>query len=216
MQGDTLQGAAEAAQSAEAATPPPGAGAATDLDRRLMLVFGQLLIGAAVLALWAAADAWQAVTGLFAAALLSVVLAVPAGLVFSTLVHEWFHFLGARLGGARYAVPARFGLFVFDFDYRASSVQSFRLMSYGGQAGSVVAVLLVWFALPMDTAGRVMLFCAAIGSGAFGALIEWPVLGRVAAGMDPLASLGRIDKALLYRSAGTASAITLALWLVFV
>jgi hypothetical protein len=219
MQGDTVQEPGDGGAGAQ--TPGEGtgdaaprtAGGASDFDRRMLLAVGHLLIGAATLALWAAADAWQSVTGLFAGAVLSVLLAVPAGVVFSTLVHEWCHFLGARLAGASYRVPARFGLFVFDFDYRANGVERFRLMSYGGQAGSVLAVLLLWLALPLDTAGRAMLLSAAIGSGVFGALIEWPVLARVGAGAEPLAALGEIDKALLYRSAATGSAVTLGLWL---
>jgi hypothetical protein len=179
----------------------------------MTLVFGHLFIGAAALGLWAAADAWQAVTGLFAAALLSVVLAIPAGVVFSTLVHEWCHFLGARIAGARYRVPARFGLFSFDFDYVGNSSAQFRTMSYGGQVGSVLAVIALCLALPLDTSGRAMLVSAAIASGVFGAMIEWPVLARVDAGMSPLEALGRIDRALLYRCAGRAAGFMLVVWL---
>jgi hypothetical protein len=192
---------------AAAAASPTG-----DFDRRIQLVVVHLLVGVSVLSLWAAADAWQAVTGLAAASLLSVLAAIPAGLVFSTLVHEWCHLLGARLAGAVYTVPAKPGLFVFNFDFAQNSLAQFRSMSYGGQAGSVLAVLLVWWALPLDTAGRAMLFSASVGGGAFGALIEWPVLARVSAGGDPLAELSKIDRGLLYRNATIAGALTLVLW----
>lgn len=195
------------------AAPAAAVSPARDLDRRLQLVAVHLLAGVTVLALWAATDAWQAVTGLAAASLLSVLAAIPAGLVFSTLVHEWSHLLGARLAAARYSIPAKPGLFVFNFDFAHNSVQQFRTMSLGGQAGSVLAVLLIWSALPLDTAGRAMLFCATVGSGVFGALIEWPVLARVSAGGDPLAELSKIDRALLYRNATIAGALTLVLWL---
>ena len=211
MQGDTVQDP-DARAGQDTAAPGPGM-TATEGDRRLMLAVGHTLLGGGVFALWAAADAWQAVTGLFAAALLAVVMAVPAGAVFATLVHEWCHFLGARLAGARYRVPARFGLFVFDFDYAGNSVEQFRTMSYAGQAGSALGVLLLWFALPMDTAGRAMVVSAAVGSGVFGAMIEWPVLARVRAGATPLVALGGIDKDTLYRSAGTGAVAMLVLWL---
>jgi hypothetical protein len=195
------------AQAGTAASPT------RDFDRRLQLAVVHLLVGMTVLSLWAATDAWQAVTGLAVASLLSVLAAIPAGLVFSTLVHEWCHLLGARLAAAAYTVPAKPGLFVFNFDFAQNSLAQFRTMSFGGQGGSLLAVLLVWWALPLDTAGRAMLFSASVGSGAFGALVEWPVLARVSAGGDPLAELSKIDRALLYRNAAIAGALTLALWL---
>jgi hypothetical protein len=208
---DTQQPAGAEATAAAAAAMLP-----TAFDRRLQLVVVHLLAGVTVLALWAATDAWQAVTALPAARLLSVLAAVPAGLVFSTLIHEWCHLLGARLAAAAYSVPAKPGLFVFNFDFRQNSLQQFRMMSYAGQAGSVLAVLLVWWALPLDSGGRAMLFSATVGSGVFGALIEWPVLARTRASGNPLAELAKIDKALLYRSASIAGAATLLLWAIVV
>ncbi len=74
-------------------------------------------------------------------------------------------------------------------------------MSHAGQAGSWLAVLLLYLAVPMDTAGRVMLVCAAIGSAVFAGLIEWPVLRRTRLSGNPLLELARIDRAGLYRSA---------------
>lgn len=188
----------------------------TDVDRRAKLVGGHLLIGVSVLCLWAAADTWQAVTQLPVAALLSVLAAIPAGFVFGTLVHEWCHFAGARLSGARYTVPSRFGLFVFEYDFRNNGLSQFFAMSYGGQAGSALAVLLLAIALPTDTAGRAMLLAACVGAGVFGAMIEWPVLARTRRSGDPVGELAKIDKATLYRSAGGASVATLAAWLLFV
>lgn len=185
----------------------------SDVDRRAKLIGGHLLIGVALLCLWAAADTWQAVTQFRAAALLSVLAAIPAGFVFGTLLHEWCHFAGARLSGARYTVPSRFGLFVFDYDFRSNGLSQFFAMSYGGQAGSALAVLLLAVAVPTDTAGRAMLVAACVGAGVFGAMIEWPVLARTRRSGDPVAELAKIDKATLYRSAGGSSVATLAAWL---
>lgn len=187
----------------------------SDVDRRAKLVGGHLLIGVSVLCLWAAADTWQAVTELPAAALLSVLAALPAGFVFGTLVHEWCHFAGARLSGARYSVPSRFGLFVFEYDFRNNGLSQFFAMSYGGQIGSALAVVLLALAMPTDTAGRAMLLAACVGAGVFGAMIEWPVLARTRRSGDPAGELAKIDKATLYRSAGGASVATLAAWLLF-
>ena len=185
----------------------------TDVDRRAKLVGGHVLIGVSVFCLWAAADAWQAVTQLGAAAFLSVLAAIPAGFVFGTLVHEWCHFAGARLSGARYTVPSRFGLFVFDYDFRNNGLSQFFAMSYGGQAGSALAIVLLGIALPLDTAGRAMVLASCVGAAVFGAMIEWPVLARTRRSGDPVAELAKIDKATLYRSATGASAATLLSWL---
>lgn len=212
------QQAGEPADGPARADESLGAAAATrmqetDADRRAKLAVGHLLIGVSFFCLWAAADAWQAVTQLGVAALLSVLAAIPAGFVFGTLVHEWCHFAGARLSGARYTVPSRFGLFVFDYDFRNNGLSHFFAMSYGGQAGSVLAVLLLAIALPLDTAGRAMLVAACVGAGVFGAMIEWPVLARTRRSGDPVGELGKIDKSTLYRSAGASSVATLACWL---
>ena len=74
----------------------------------------------------------------------------------------------------------------------------------------------LWWLIPMDNPGRVMLVCAAIGSTVFGAMIEWPVLQRSQRSADPLAELSKIDNKVLVRSAfGSASSIALT-WLVAV
>ena len=104
-----------------------------DADRRLMLVLAHLLAIVATFALWAAADAWQSATGIAAASVLSVLAAIPAGVVFATLVHEWGHFAGARVSGARYTVPRKVGLYAFDYDFSANSIPQFFSMSWGGQ-----------------------------------------------------------------------------------
>ena len=80
----------------------PELAAATDFDRRLSLGIGHLALLTAVLSVWTATDAWRLITGLAVAGALSVLAAIPAGVVFSTLLHEWCHLLGARLARAAY------------------------------------------------------------------------------------------------------------------
>lgn len=187
--------------------------ASTAFDRRMKLAFAHLFVVFAMLSLWAAADASQAVTGLALSKLLSVGMAIVAAVVFSTAVHEWCHFLGAKFSGAAYTLPTTLGLFVFNFDFERNSLAQFYTMSRAGQAGSWLAVLLLYLAVPLDTAGRVMLVCAAIGSAVFAGLIEWPVLRRTRLSGNPLLELARIDRAVLYRSAAIATGLTLLLWL---
>jgi len=168
------------------------------------------------LSLFAAADSWNTVTGLGIAGLLCVVTAVLAGVAIPTVVHEWFHFLGARYARAAYTIPTRMGLFVFNWDFGANNVRQFLTMSVAGSVGSVLAVMLLWNAVPADTWGRAVLHGAALASLVYSALIEWPVLRRVRQGGQPLAELSKIDKALLSRSVYIAGAAGIATALVAV
>jgi len=185
-----------------------------DGDKRLVLVGTHLLVAMLVLSMWAAADTWQAVTGFALAGLLSVLTAFLAGFVLGTLVHEWGHFLGARRAGAGYTIPGKPGLFVFNFDFARNSASQFLTMSYGGQLGGALAVLLLWLAVPTDTAGRAMLVAAAGGGAVFAAAIEWPVIRAVRAGGEPATALGGIDRAVLQGSALKGLAGTALFWLI--
>jgi len=174
-----------------------------------------LQFGIAVIAftLWAAADSWYLLTELGLANALSVLLAAIAGLAVSTVVHEWSHFAGAIASGSSYSVPKKFGFFVYDFDFEKNSLRQFNLMSLAGQAGSWLTVLTLWYLLPMDNSGRVMLVCGAVGSAIFGGMIEWPVLKRAQISGEPFAELSKIDSAVLKRSAIGGIGGTALLWL---
>ncbi len=204
-------------ESSSAGPEGPGessAAAGDASDRRVKLVLAHVFAAVAALSLWAAADAWQAATRLMAASLLSVFAAIPAGFVFATLVHEWGHFAGARVVGARYTVPEKIGLFAFNFDFGANSVRQFLSMSWGGQIGGAVSIGLLWAALPLDTAGRCMVVASAIGAFFFAGMIEWPVLARTRVSGNPLAELSRIDRATIYGSARTGLVAAVLSWLV--
>jgi hypothetical protein len=171
-------------------------------------------LGAALLlfTLWAASDSWYLLTGLSVANALCVVLAVVTGALITTLVHEWAHLLGARLAGAAYRIPGKYGLFVYDFDFEKNNLRQFNAMSLAGQAGSWVTVFAFWSVLPMDTPGRVMLVGGAVASAIFAGLVELPVLKRVQSSGNPLAELSLIDTGVLRRSAAGGLAAGLLVW----
>jgi hypothetical protein len=158
------------------------------------------LVSLAALSAFAAADSWYIVTGLGIASLLCIITAALAGITIATLVHEWFHYLGARHCGALFDIPARQGLFVYDWDYGSNSVRQFLIMSIAGSIGGFLAVILLWNAVPADSWGRAVLRGAAVASIIYAALIEWPVIRRIRRGGDPLTELSKIDKPLLSRS----------------
>lgn len=159
-----------------------------------------LLIVLLALGLYAAADSWYILTGLGLALLLSVITALLVGISVSTLIHEWFHLLGARWSGGAYHIPAKPGLFVYDWHFADNDVGQFYKMSVAGSVGGAVAVLLLWYALPIVSPGRAAVLAGAVASFVFAAVIEWPVLSRTRDSGDPLAELSKITPSVLLRA----------------
>jgi len=161
--------------------------------------------------LWAAADAWYTVTGLGVATALSLLLALIAGVAIATVVHEWFHLLGAKLGGAAYRIPDKPGLFVYDYDFASNTLSQFNKMSLAGQAGSWLSVLVLAWLIPGDNPGRDMLVSAAAGAAVYAGYIELPPLRRAQVSGDPLAELSQINQGVLQRAGVVAVAAVLLL-----
>ena len=75
----------------------------------------------ATLILFGAAHTWAAASGWQLAAITSVVAAFMAGIVLSSLAHEWGHFSGALLSQSRVTVaeaPVNY-FFMFNFDIQS-------------------------------------------------------------------------------------------------
>lgn len=146
-------------------------------------VFALLVLGASYLN-----DREQAgATG--AALYLAASLAFLSGLALSHILHEWGHFLGARLGGARLTVREKVSPLFFDFDFPANTPRQFLWMSAGGLSGNLL--LLLFLALCIDPSGLVLtaLLAAVLGQLVFVVILELPVSLRVLAGQAPLAAL---------------------------
>lgn len=159
-----------------------------------------LLVWMATLGLFAAADSWYLLTGLGIASFLGLLTGVLAGIATTNLIHEWFHYLGARFSGGAYTIPAKLGLFVYDWDFAANSRRQFFIMSGAGTLGGLVALILLFNAVPGDTLGRAALLGGAVASFVFGSCVEWPVLKRTRDGGEPFAELAKIDEKVLARS----------------
>jgi hypothetical protein len=168
------------------------------------------------LGLFAAADSWRILSDFAFASFFSLVTGVLAGLVTTTLIHEWGHYVGARRSKGAYTIPEKPGVFVYDWDFRNNSVDQFHTMSIAGSIGGAVALILVWTLLPADTIGRIAVHAGAIAGFVFAAVIEWPILKRTRAGADPMTELGKIDQAVLTRAFGAATlagVVTLLLYM---
>jgi hypothetical protein len=162
--------------------------------------------------MFAATDSWMQLTGWQLAGALATIVAALAGFLSANLLHEWSHFLGAKLSGGKFTVNARLGFFVFDWDFADNTVKQFYVMSVAGSLGGLLAVLLLWLAVEPDSLPRVALVAGGLAAFVFGSIIEWPVLRRVRLGGDPLGELSKISPAVLARAA-TGSAIAFALGL---
>ncbi len=160
-------------------------------DRRRLLRQGAWHLVAAFLAIgiWAALDSWRELTGLPVATGLSVLAAVLAGIGLSHLFHEWGHFAGARLSGARSPVKPEPAFLMFDFDYQGNSGGQFLCSGIAGSAGNLLLVLLVALSIPLDAPGRSMLLATALGMMAYVALLEWPALLHMFRNRDPIAAM---------------------------
>lgn len=172
------------------------------------------LVWLGALGLFAAADSWVLLSGLGLASLLAVVSGALAGVTTATLIHEWFHLVGARVSGGDYDIPQKLGLFVYDWDFDANNTRQFMTMSIAGSVGGALSLLLVWTVLPADTLGRAALYGGTVAGFVFAAIVEWPVLSRVRAGGKPLAELSKINERVLtqaFLGAAGAGLLTLLL-----
>jgi hypothetical protein len=165
---------------------------------------------AGLLSIFAAAEAWSSVSGLAFASVLSTVDGLLVGAAVAALLHEWGHFLGARLAGGHSPLKPVDGFFpVFDFDYQNNDSRAFDWMSIGGNAGDIAVVLLFFFALPLVTPGTTALVAGAFGFAVFAAAIEFPVIQKSRAGMPATDALLTIPKGFTrrYTRWGVAAAL---------
>jgi hypothetical protein len=116
---------------------------------------------------------------------LGCIIAMILGGVLSHLIHEWGHFLGTLLCGARYTVKAKPSPLFFDFDYEGANPRQYLWLSAGGPIGNLLLILLV-FTLPMDSAIVRSLCAASIALMAYVLVIELPISQGIIAGKAPM------------------------------
>ena len=176
-------------------------GDATDTASRpqpdlLPIALKDLAIILAALSLWAAADTWYLVTGLWLAQVVVIGDAILVGLLLTALAHEWGHYAGALAVKAetRLITPARFSLFRFRFAYDDNSTEQFHWMTYGGHIAHWVITLLIFIALPMDSLGRIALIGAMMAFIAFATFFEYHIVKDTWAGADPGERLSEVTR----------------------
>jgi hypothetical protein len=139
-------------------------------------------------------------------------LAVLVGLGLSHIIHEWCHFLGAKLAGATVQLKAAPHPLFFDFDFSANTPAQFLCLAAGGLLGNglLLAVVALWVA--PDTLVMTSLLAAVAGQLVFVLMLELPVPLAVIAGREPLQALtGHFSQgAPLFLKAGVGGIATAA------
>ena len=109
---------------------------------------------------------------------LHVLLALLTTLL-AFFAHEWGHFFGGRLFGAKLLIDNRFTSFFLFKIYKVTTKKSFIALSLGGYLASIFMVLFFILTLPQNTlATTITLFLVAIGV-IITLVLEVPELFRV-------------------------------------
>ncbi len=144
-----------------------------------------------VLTLWGAGQTWAGASGLTIAFIASLGNSLIAGFALASMAHEWGHFSGARLAGARSPVlenPVRL-FFMFNFDMKANSNDQFLSMSIGGPAANWLLVVLALILIPIGTPQGALLVATVTGIAVNVSLFEVPVILRARESHDPVKEL---------------------------
>lgn len=178
-----------------------------------------LVMGA--LTLWGAAEAWAQSTGWAIAQFAAVANALIAGYVIPSTIHEWGHFLGARLSGAASPVlnEPKGHFFMFDFKMDENTTEQFTWMSWGGIVAPWIPVLVVAIFVPLSLTSGAVLFATLLSKAVGVAVFEGPVALAAAQSGEPGRALneavvgGGLDRG---RRVGNAVGIAafLLLWIV--
>ncbi|MFT7469769.1 MAG: hypothetical protein ACI8PP_003028 [Candidatus Pseudothioglobus sp.] len=164
----------------------------TDGQRLKLAVRNHGLALLAAVTLWAAADAWLLQSNLLLASSLAVLNAFAAMTIAATIFHEWGHFIGARLAKSYSPrVPDPRGTFIFGFNFAKNTRHQFLAMSIGGSVANWLLVLIVATCIPLDNAGRIMLFAVAVARGISVLMFEVPIMLGVMNGGEPEAELNK-------------------------
>lgn len=120
-----------------------------------------------------------------------IVIALIAGIACSHILHEWGHYLGARLSGALVTIKPKLSPLFFDFDYLKNNPRQFLWLSAGGPAGNLVLIGVTLLMLPLDNLVQQFFLATLIGKLVYVITLEGPVTIGILAGGKPLEVLGK-------------------------
>ncbi len=139
---------------------------------------------------WGAADSWAISSSLLLAQGVAIINGAIAAYVMTNVLHEWGHFLGARMTAAYSPVVIEpRGFFMFRYDYDKNNDRQFLAMSLGGIIAPFVLLALILLLVPIDNPGRAALLAMTIAQTITVCTFEMPVMIRTYRGMQPKAAL---------------------------
>ncbi len=169
--------------------------AARDEARLSLVILRDIALASIFLSLFAAAESWATVSRLALATSLAVVDGLLVGIATAALIHEWGHFVGARLAGGHAPLkPLTKFPPLFDFDYARNDARSFLWMSYGGNIAHALLVVIYLMLIPTRSMGTAALVAGAFGFSVFSSLVEFPVIRQAQRGVPGLEALATIPK----------------------
>ncbi len=140
----------------------------------------------ASLTLYGAAHTWATSSGLSIALATGVAAAFIAGMVLSSIFHEWGHYAGAALSGSTIKIadaPSDYYFFL-GFNPKKNSPRQALWMTWGGLTGSWLLVIGVLTLVPLNSWMSAVLLATAVGRAVNASYFEMPIAWRTQQGDD--------------------------------
>lgn len=148
------------------------------------------------LSLWGVSDYWAAESELILALGLALINSVVAGTIIASILHEWGHFLGARLSGSNAPLLEKtFSFFFFNFKDEGNTKSQFLQMSLGGPLANWSLVIGVFFLLPLETWSQILLIATMLSIAVSVSIFEVPIMLRLRDGEPSVIIQRRLEEA---------------------
>ena len=148
------------------------------------------------LTLWGASDFWAAESELILALTLALINSVVAGTIIASILHEWGHFLGAKLSGSNAPLLEKtFSFFFFNFKDEGNTKGQFLKMSLGGPIANWSLVVAFFFLLPLETWSQVLFLATLLSIAVSVSIFEVPVMLRIREGEPSVIIQKRLEEA---------------------
>ena len=148
------------------------------------------------LTLWGASDYWAAESELILALTLALINSVVAGTIIASILHEWGHFLGAKLSGSNAPLLEKtFSFFFFNFKDEGNTKGQFLKMSLGGPIANWSLVVAFFFLLPLETWSQVLFLATLLSIAVSVSIFEVPVMLRIREGEPSVIIQKRLEEA---------------------
>ena len=148
------------------------------------------------LTLWGVSDYWAAESELILALGLALINSVVAGTIIASILHEWGHFLGARLSGSNAPLLEKtFSFFFFNFKDEGNTKSQFLQMSLGGPLANWSLVIGVFLLLPLETWSQILLIATMLSIAVSVSIFEVPIMLRLKDGEPSVIIQKRLEEA---------------------